>query len=93
MGSATGWNLYEYSERPGAAMQTSQTLQEIVMSGMSAQFVRFFLGLTKSSLVDGRQAVYEGVIEALKGLEPEAGHEFLRSAMDILGTSDRAVHL
>jgi len=45
--------------------------------------------MAKGVIFSGWQAVYEGVIEALKGLEPEAGHEFLHSAMDILGTSDR----
>jgi hypothetical protein len=41
----------------------------------------------RSSLVDGLQAVYEGVIRALKGLEPHVKHRHLHSAMDILGKS------
>ena len=38
-------------------------------------------------LADGRQAVYEGVIRALKGLEPQVKHRLLQSAMDILEKS------
>jgi len=61
-------DLYEFtrtlverliSERPGPAMQTSQTLRGIAMSGMSAQLVRFFLWLKESSLVDGKQCMRE----------------------------------
>jgi len=39
------------------------------------------------TIANGRQAVYEGVIGALKGLEPQDKHRLLHSAMDILEKS------
>jgi len=39
------------------------------------------------SSADGLQAVYDGVIGALKGVEPEVKYQLLRSAVDVLGKS------
>lgn len=63
------------------------TLRQIAISGMSTQFFIFSLWLIESPLADGRQAVYEGVIGALNGLEPDIKYRLLHCAMDILGTS------
>ena len=53
----------------------------------TTNFQIFCLIYIRSSLADGRQAVYEGVIGALDGLELEAKYQLLHSAMDILGKS------
>jgi hypothetical protein len=41
----------------------------------------------RSPLADGLQAVYDGVIGALKSVEPEVKYQLLCSAVDILGKS------
>jgi len=43
----------------------------------------------KSSLVDGLQAVYDAVVEALTKREPEAKLRLLEPAMDIIGRRAR----
>ena len=55
----------------------------------TTSFLIFCLTYITSSLADGRQAVYEGVIGALNGLELEIKYQLLHSAMDILGKSAR----
>ena len=86
-------DLYEYAETLVKGLVTEshgiaeQALRRTAISCVSAQFFSFFLQLTELPLADGRQAVYEGVIGALKGLEPKAKHLLLQSAMDILGKS------
>ena len=86
-------DLYEYTEtlverliteRTGTVLET---LQQTAMSGPSAQFFIYFLQLTMSPLADGRQAVCEAVIGALKKHELAEKHQLLHSAMDILGKS------
>ena len=84
-------DLYEYTETLVERLVTEctgtvlQTLRQIVMSSPSAQFFIYFLWLTVSPLADGRQAVYEAVIRALKRHKPAKKHQLLHSAMDILG--------
>ena len=84
-------DLYEYTgilverliaERTGTILQT---LRQTTMSGPSAQFFIYFLRLTVSPLVDGRQAVYEAVIGALEKYKPADRHQLLHYALDILG--------
>ena len=93
LGDWVAIDLYEYTEtlverliteRTGTVLET---LQQTAMSGPSAQFFIYFLRLTMSPLADGRQAVYEAVIEALKKHEPAEKHQLLQLAMDILGKS------
>ena len=95
LGDWLAMDLYEYTEtlveklitgRTGT-VTVMQTLRETAMSGPSAQFFIYFLWLTVSPSVDGRQAVYKAVIEALKNHEPAEKHQLLHSAMDILGKS------
>ena len=50
----------------------------------TTNFQIFCLIYIRSSLADGRQAVYEGVIGALDGLELEAKYQLLHSTMKIL---------
>lgn len=45
------------------------------------------LAYLRSALADGLQAVYNGVIGALEGLEPEDKYRLLQFAVNILGES------
>ena len=66
-----------------------QTLRQTAMSGTSSEFLSISPPMVymRSPLADGLQAVYDGVIKALKARrgQPEAKYKLLQAAMEIVG--------
>jgi len=87
-------DLYEHTqtlvknlitECPGRALQI---LRQTAKRGTATSILQIFCTTyIRWSLADGWQAVYEGVIKTLNGLEPRGKHLLLQYAMDILGQS------
>ena len=95
LGDRLELDLYEYtqtlvknviSEPSGAALQN---LQQTATWGTPLPILQIFFMAYVGFLADGLQAVYDAVIRALSGLDPDAKLRLLESTVDIIGRGVR----